>query len=270
MFRYVGGAAGQPDSSLCVPLATCGPGIRSLSPGFDELYAPLAALDAPIYSAAWLLAGVFHSSFGAAAWSAVDYKLRFGCFVGLRMDDAVWNQRCFRRTATVVAQRVAHQFSASQPGAKRFMSDEHVTVDGTRSRSWASQKKLPRQDGSDTATVRTFASKKRTNKTHDGGEPPRPDSRPRWSTNTDGYAERYAALLWLHEKQRTAHGDHCGRGQRPRHKYFVSTARRAKCHSVMLLRTRRDAAAPSPTDNKSALRCISLIADAGRERPSDG
>jgi len=39
--------------------------------------------------------------------------------------------------------------------AKRFMSDEHFTVDGTLIQAWASQKSFRRKDGSDDGDGRT-------------------------------------------------------------------------------------------------------------------
>jgi hypothetical protein len=49
---------------------------------------------------------------------------------------------------------VAQQFFAEvSRQAKRFMSDEHFTVDGTLIQSWASQKSFRTKDGSDDAAL---------------------------------------------------------------------------------------------------------------------
>jgi hypothetical protein len=67
------------------------------------------------------------------------------------MDDAVWNHAVFsknrdRLLTGEVAQRF---FTEVNQRAKRFMSDEHFTVDGTPLQAWASQKSLRKKDGSD-------------------------------------------------------------------------------------------------------------------------
>ncbi len=60
---------------------------------------------------------------------------------------------------------VAQRFFAevSRP-AKRFMSNEHFTVDGTLIQAWASLKSCPPKNGSDDGT--NFRRQKRCNDTH--------------------------------------------------------------------------------------------------------
>jgi hypothetical protein len=81
----------------------------------------------------------------------IDYNLLFRWFVGLGMDDAVWNHAVFsknrdRLLKSEVAQRF---FAAVNQQAKRFMSDDHFTVDGTLIQAWASHKSFRPKDGSD-------------------------------------------------------------------------------------------------------------------------
>jgi transposase len=47
-------------------------------------------------------------------------------------------------------------FSEVNKQAKKFMSDEHFTVDGTLLQAWASQKCFRPKDGSGTETEKTF------------------------------------------------------------------------------------------------------------------
>jgi transposase len=63
----------------------------------------------------------------------INYNLLFRWFVGLGMDDSVWNHAVFSKNRDWwLTSGVAQQFFAEvNKQAKRFMSDEHFTVDGT-------------------------------------------------------------------------------------------------------------------------------------------
>src|SRR5208283_2927057 len=164
----------------------------------------------------------------------LDYNLLFRWFVGLGMDDAVWNHAVFSKNRDrLLTSEVAQQFFAEvNKQAKRFMSDEHFTVDGTLIQAWASQKSFRKKDGSDDDGA-NFHGQKRANDTHESTTDP--DARlykksygkesklaylghalvenrngliaAAMVTQADGYAEREAALLMLTEKQQ-------GRGRR--------------------------------------------------------
>jgi transposase len=76
--------------------------LRSLSPEFDALYAGRPSI-APEYILRALLLQVFYSVRSERLLvEQIDYNLLFRWFVGLGMDEAVWNHavRCFPRTAT--------------------------------------------------------------------------------------------------------------------------------------------------------------------------
>ena len=68
----------------------------------------------------------------------LDYNLLFRWFVGLGMDDAVWNHAVFSKNRDrLLSSAVAQQFfSEVNRQAKTFMSDEHFTVDGTLIQAW--------------------------------------------------------------------------------------------------------------------------------------
>ena len=76
----------------------------------------------------------------------IDYNLLFRWFVGLGIDDAVWNHAVFSKNrGRLLTSDVAHRFFAEvNRQAKKFMSDEHFTVDGTPIQAWASQKDFVR------------------------------------------------------------------------------------------------------------------------------
>jgi len=127
--------------------------LRTLSPEFDALYSDSGRPSiAPEYILRALLLQVFYSVRSERLLvEQIDYNLLFRWFVGLGMDDAVWNHAVFsknrdRLLTSDVAQRF---FSEVNKQARRFMSDEHFTVDGTLIQAWASQKSFRSKDGSD-------------------------------------------------------------------------------------------------------------------------
>src|SRR6266851_3021580 len=145
--------------------------LRSLSPGFDELYAASGRPSiAPEYILRALLLQVFYSIRSERLLvEQIDYNLLFRWFVGLGMEDAVWNHAVFSKNRDrLLTSAVAQQFfSEVNRRAKRFMSDEHFTVDGTLIQAWASQKSFRSKDGSGDGGGSNFRGQKRTNKTHE-------------------------------------------------------------------------------------------------------
>ena len=68
----------------------------------------------------------------------------------------------------MLASDVAQEFFAEvNKHTRRFMSDEHFTVDGTQIQAWASQKSFRSKDGSDDGDGANFHGQKRSNKTHE-------------------------------------------------------------------------------------------------------
>ena len=205
--------------------------LRSLNAEFDLLYAASGRPSiAPEYVLRALLLQAFYSVRSERQLvEQLEYNLLFRWFVGLGMDDAVWNHAVFSKNRdrllnSDVAQRF---FTEVNRLATRFMSDEHFTVDGTLIQAWASQKSFRPKDGSgDDGT--NFHGQKRSNDTHTSTTDP--DARlyrksygtesklsylghalvenrngliaAAMATTADGHAERDAALLMLHERQK--------------------------------------------------------------------
>jgi transposase len=81
----------------------------------------------------------------------LDYNLLFRWFVGLGIDEPVWDPSTFsknrdRLIEAEVAQGVFEQVLA-QAAAKDLLSDEHFSIDGTLLETWASQKSGDRHNG---------------------------------------------------------------------------------------------------------------------------
>jgi transposase len=205
--------------------------LTSLSTAFDEMYSNSGRPSiAPEYVLRALLLQAFYSVRSERQLvEQLDYNLLFRWFVGLGMDDAVWNHAVFSKNRDrLLTSAVAQQFFAEvNKQAKRFMSDEHFTVDGTLIQAWASQKSFRKKDGSD-GDGTDFHGQQRKNETHESTTDP--DARlykksygkeshlaylghalvenrngliaAAMATQADGYAEREAALLLLETKQK--------------------------------------------------------------------
>lgn len=102
----------------------------------------------------------------------LDYNLLFRWFVGLEMDEPVWNHAVFSKNrdrllnqewARVFFDRVLKQ-------AQGHLSDEHFTVDGTMIEACASQKSFQKKEGDDEGGE--FRGQKRTNDTHESKTDP--------------------------------------------------------------------------------------------------
>ena len=137
--------------------------LGTLSPELDALYAASGRPSiAPEYILRALLLQVFYSVGSERLLvEQIDYNLLFRWFVGLGMDDAVWNHAVFSKNRDrLLSSDVAQRFFAEvNKQAKKFMSDEHFTVDGTLIQAWASQKSFRSRRAPTMTTVRTFADK---------------------------------------------------------------------------------------------------------------
>jgi len=82
----------------------------------------------------------------------LDYNLLFRWFVGLSMDDTVWDHSTFSKNRDrLLNTEVAKRFFQSirdQAKGTGLLSDEHFSVDGTLPEAWASMKSFKPGDGS--------------------------------------------------------------------------------------------------------------------------
>src|ERR1039458_10334310 len=145
--------------------------LRTLSREFDALYADSGrpSIEPEYILRALLLQVLYSVRSERLLVEQIDYNLLFRWFVGLGMDGAVWNHAVFSKNRDrLLTSDVAQRFFAEvNKQAKRFMSDEHFTVDGTLIQAWASQKSFRSKDGSDDGDGTDFRGQSRTNKTHE-------------------------------------------------------------------------------------------------------
>ena len=80
----------------------------------------------------------------------LEFDLLFKWFVGLGVDDGVWDHSTFSKNRDrLLAGEIAAKFLAAvlaQPEVKRLLSSEHFSVDGTLIEAWASIKSFKPKD----------------------------------------------------------------------------------------------------------------------------
>jgi transposase len=107
----------------------------------------------------------------------LNYNLLFRWFVGLSMDEGIWDHSTFSKNRDrLMGAEVAEGFFQqvlAQAQAKGLTSDEHFSVDGTLIEAWASLKSFRPRDGSDDPppgggrnAERDFHGEPRRNDTH--------------------------------------------------------------------------------------------------------
>jgi transposase len=145
--------------------------LRTLSPEFDALYADSGRPSiAQEYILRALLLQVFYSVRSERLLvERVDYNPLFHWFVGLGMDNAVFSKNRDRLLTSDVVQRF---FAEVNKHAKKCMSDEHFTVDGTLIQAWASEKSFRSKDDSGDGDGTNFHGQKRSNHTHESTTDP--------------------------------------------------------------------------------------------------
>ena len=128
------GAACSPSSSLCQVRRLTDAVLVSLNDDSDTLYAAFGRPSIAPGCASGVVAKAFYLI--SSEWQLVeqlDYNLLFGWFVGLGMDDAVWNHAVLSKNRDrLLTSEVAPRFFAEVNRlARRFISDDHFTVEGT-------------------------------------------------------------------------------------------------------------------------------------------
>jgi transposase len=107
----------------------------------------------------------------------LSYNLLFRWFVGLAIEDTVWNHSVFskNRDRLIEHDAVTELFNSTVEKArtKGLLSGEHFSVDGTLIQAWASQKSVRRKDGSDDhRPPEDWRGDKRSNETHESRSDP--------------------------------------------------------------------------------------------------
>jgi transposase len=152
--------------------------LARLSPRFDRLYATTGRPSVPPEQLlrALLLQILYSIRSERLLMEELDYSVLYRWFVGLSMDDPVWDATSFTKNRDRLLEGdVADAFFAEVLAAIKaegLMSDEHFTVDGTLLEAWASHKSFRPKSGPPTPpddpknpTV-NFHGQQRRNDTH--------------------------------------------------------------------------------------------------------
>jgi len=127
--------------------------METLEPRFQQMYSRMGRPSVPPEQLlrALLLQMLYSVRSERMLVEQMEYNLLFRWFVGLSMNDAVWDATSFTKNRErLLAGEVAQAFfTAVVQGArrKRLLSDEHFTVDGTLIEAWASEKSYQPKPG---------------------------------------------------------------------------------------------------------------------------
>ena len=153
--------------------------LSDLSPAFSALYTDFGrpSIAPEKLLRAMLLQAFYGVRSERQLMERLEFDLLFRWFVGLGVDDAVWDHSTFSKNRDRLLEgEIAAKFLAAvlaQPKVKRLLSSEHFSVDGTLLEAWASIKSFRRKDGGDNDSQgpgrnaeRNFHQDKRSNETH--------------------------------------------------------------------------------------------------------
>lgn len=155
--------------------------LKELSPVFDELYSRVGRSSIPPEQLLRsLLLQIFYSIRSERMLvEQLDYNLLFRWFVGLSMDESIWDHSVYSKNRDrILHTDIAMMFLRAickQAEEAGFLSNDHFTVDGTLIESWASLKSFrpkdhePPPDSSGPGTRNPevdFHGEKRKNDTH--------------------------------------------------------------------------------------------------------
>ncbi len=173
-----------------------------MSPLFEKLYSHTGRPSIPPEKLlrALLLQVLYTIRSERMLMEQLDYNLLFRWFVGLNMDDLVWDATVFTKNRDrVLGGEVAEVFFQevlAEARRRSLLSDEHFTVDGTLIEAWASHKSFKPKDQSDS---------------DEGGSNPSVDFRRQRRTN-DTHASRTDPEARLYKKSKGAESRLCYMG----------------------------------------------------------
>ena len=126
--------------------------LASLSGDFVALYSKLGrpSIAPEMLLRAMLLQAFYSVRSERQLMERLEFDMLFRWFVGLGMDDPVWDHSTFSKNRDRLLEgEIATRFLAAvlaQPQIKRLLSSEHFSVDGTLIEAWASMKSFRPKD----------------------------------------------------------------------------------------------------------------------------
>ena len=186
VFSYISAEQRVPRDHPLRPIRTMVDEIlKELSPQFNKMYSKVGRPSIPPEQLlrAQLLQMLYSVRSERLLMEEMDYNILFRWFVGLNMDDPVWDATVFTKNRDrLLEAELAKKFLArvvAQARDKGWTSDEHFTVDGTLLEAWASLKSFQRKDKEDASPPEDpgnptvdFHAEKRSNRTHESKSDP--------------------------------------------------------------------------------------------------
>jgi transposase len=120
--------------------------LQEISPELDRLYAKTGrpSIAPEKLLRALLLQALYGKRSERLLMEELDYSLLFRWFVGLAMDDEVWDATVFSKNRDrLIEGEIASKFFVAVRGQLErsgLLSDEHFTVDGTMLEAWANRR----------------------------------------------------------------------------------------------------------------------------------
>jgi transposase len=158
---------------------------KEMSPKFEDLYSRTGRPSiAPEKLLRTLLLQVLYTVRSERLlMEQLDYNLLFRWFVGLSMDDRVWDATVFSKNRERLLEgdiaRAFFERVLCHARAQHLLSDEHFTVDGTLIEAWAGQKSFKKKGGKSSNSsgdpgnpAVDFKGEKRSNVTHESTTDP--------------------------------------------------------------------------------------------------
>ena len=167
------------DHPLRMILAIVNEALTVISSEFSAMYSPMGRPSIPPEKLlrAMLLQAFYSIRSERQLMERLEFDLLFRWFVGIGVDDAVWDHSTFskNRDRLLEGEVAAKLLNAvlSQPRVKRLLSTDHFSVDGTLVQAWASMKSFKPKDGAEPPSEgggrnreADFHGQKRSNDTH--------------------------------------------------------------------------------------------------------
>ena len=180
LFSYISPEARVPHNHPLRPIRKMADkALKELSPVFQELYATVGRPSiSPEKLLRSLLLQIFYTIRSERMLvEQLDYNLLFRWFIGLSMDEAIWDHSSYSKNRDRILQTdIAVMFLRAicrQAEEAGLLSDDHFTVDGSLIESWASLKSFRPKDQEPPESTKggrnpevDFHGEKRVNDTH--------------------------------------------------------------------------------------------------------
>lgn len=180
MFSYISAEKRVPADHPLRPLRKMVDEIlRSMNGDFEQMYSKTGRPSIPPEQLlrALLIQALYSVRSERMLMEQLDYNMLFRWFVGLTLDDEIWDVTVFTKNRDRLLEAdMAKRFLEAvveQAQGKRLLSNEHYSVDGTLIKAWAGQKsfkkkdetKTPPSDDPGNPTI-NFRGEQRRNDTH--------------------------------------------------------------------------------------------------------